>query len=363
MNIKYRCIECNRESPPDFFRLKCEESDYSCFDIFYEKKEHLSEIHLPVGSEDVIKLGEGNTPCISLKDNFPKINDLICKLEYFSPTSSFKDRGSSILISAAKKNGVLEFAEDSSGNAGASMSAYASHAGIKAHIFAPEITPSSKTDQIKMFGAELHKIPGPRQNSTEAVKKFCKETAIPYVSHNYNPFFIEGMKSFAYEIYEEYGELVSDIVIPVGNGSLTVGAFKGFNELKVAGKIKKIPKLHCVQVKGFSPISNKSNNIDWEFDTSSSTLAGGIAVSDPPRINQVIQCIIESEASAIVVDEEDILNWHKKIAKLGILSEITSAAVFAGVESLINMNKINEESVVLVPVTGSGLKDLSNVMI
>lgn len=360
MNHKYICIECQREFQADFFKLKCEESDYSCFNIKYNE-DKLSFPVMPIPLEQIKTLGEGRTPTVSFKNKYPKVNDLIFKLEYFSPTSSFKDRGTSILLSLAKKNGITEFAEDSSGNAGASMSAYAMNLGLKAHIFAPQSTPESKKKQIKIFGADLHSIEGPRQNSALAVKDFCEKTGIPYVSHNYNPYFIEGMKSFAYEIYQDYQEDITDIVIPVGNGSLLIGAYKGFSELKTLGLINKIPKLHCIQIEGFSPISNKFNKKPWSFDSDSTTLAGGIAVSDPPRINQVLNCLSKSNSSSEIVSEHEVLKWHKEIATWGILSEITCAAALAGCEVLERKGIINKTSNVLVPITGSGLKDISNV--
>ncbi|MEC7920827.1 MAG: threonine synthase [Chloroflexota bacterium] len=361
MNHKYVCIECNKEFEADFFKLKCEESDYSCFDIKYYK----SNANFPVlpSPLDIKSLGEGSTPVVSFKDKFSDLGDFIFKLEYFSPTGSFKDRGTSLLLSKAKEVGIKEFVEDSSGNAGASMSAYAKNLGMKCHIFVPDQTPLNKKSQIKIFGAELHNVPGPRQNSTIAAKEFCDKTSIPYVSHNYNPYFIEGMKSFAYEIFEEFNDRITDIVIPVGNGSLLIGAYKGFKELKNQGLINKIPKLHCIQVEGFSPISNKFMNLDWEFDVNSKTLAGGIAVSDPPRINQVIDAIKESESECEIVSEEKTLSWHKEIASWGILSEITCAAALAGTEKLLNRGVIGKDSNVIVPITGSGLKDLSNVKI
>ena len=359
MNHKYICIECKREFESDFFKLKCEESDYSCFDIkYYENNANIPVLPSPL---TIRSLGEGSTPVVQFKDKFPELGDFIFKLEYFSPTGSFKDRGTSLLLSKAKESGVKEFVEDSSGNAGASMSAYAKNLGMKCHIFVPEQTPLNKKNQVKIFGGELHNVAGPRQNSTVAAKEFCNKTGIPYVSHNYNPYFIEGMKSFAYEIYEEFNEKITDIVIPVGNGSLLIGAYKGFNELKGLGLIKRIPKLHCIQMEGFSPIYKKFNNLDWQFDPSSKTLAGGIAVSDPPRINQVIECIRKSGAECEIVSEEKTLSWHKEIANWGILSEITCAAALSGTEKLLNRGVIGKDSNVVVPITGSGLKDLSSV--
>ena len=99
----------------------------------------------------------------------------------------------------------------------------------------------------------------------------------------------------------------------------------------------------------------------WIFNPSdSSTIAGGIAVSEPPRKNQVIQSILESNGSAISVNDESISKWHKKLAQLGILIEPTCAAVIAGVEKLCKKGVLTNNSKVLVPLTGSGLKDLKS---
>ena len=111
----------------------------------------------------------------------------------------------------------------------------------------------------------------------------------------------------------------------------------------------------------FSPIVNKFNSLDWEFNELSKTLAGGIAVSNPPRLNQVIESIRTSNGKAIEVSESNILNWHKKLASWGFLSEITCAAALAGTEKLIESGVINEKSNIVIPITGSGLKDLDKV--
>ena len=119
--------------------------------------------------------------------------------------------------------------------------------------------------------------------------------------------------------------------------------------------------MHCIQVEGFSPIVKKFNSLEWKFNEFSKTLAGGIAVSNPPRLNQVIESIRNSNGKAIEVSEANILNWHKELASWGFLSEITCAAALAGTEKLIESGVINEKSNIVIPITGSGLKDLDKV--
>ena len=358
MDYTYICIECRNTSKPNFYKLKCtvgdcEFSDTACFDIVNNLNNSFKF--------DSYNLGEGNTPTVDISEKFPEVLSANLKLEYFSPTGSFKDRGTSVLIKQAHKNGVTEFAEDSSGNAGASMSAYAANIGMKAHIFTPSSTPENKKNQIKIFGSELHLIDGPRENSTIEVKKFTNSTGITYLSHNYNPFFIEGMKSFGEEVFNEFGPEITDIVIPVGNGSLLLGAKKAYEELISLKKITRMPKIHCIQVEGFSPIVKKLNNSKWEFDESSKTLAGGIAVTNPPRINQVVEAVKNSSGIGVEVSENKTINWHRKLARWGFLSEITCAAAMAGTEKLIELGVLNKISNVVIPITGSGLKDIDKV--
>ena len=358
MNYTYICTECRNTSKHNFFKLKCtmgdcEFSDTACFDIVNS---------LNTSSKfDSYNLGEGNTPVVDISEKFPEVLSANLKLEYFSPTGSFKDGGTSVLIKQAHKNGVIEFAEDSSGNAGASMSAYAANIGMKAHIFTPRSTPENKKNQIKIFGSELHLIEGSRENSTIEVKKFTNSTGITYLSHNYNPYFIEGMKSFGEEVFNEFGHQVTVIVVPVGNGSLLLGAKKAYEELISLKKIKRVPKLHCIQVEGFSPIVKKLNNFNWEFNESSKTLAGGIAVTNPPRINQVVEAVKSSSGIGMEVSESEIISWHRKLARWGFLSEITCAAAMAGTEKLIELGVLNKTSNVVIPITGSGLKDIDKV--
>ena len=180
-----------------------------------------------------VTLGEGGTPLIAL----PSVEDavggvrVIAKLEFMNPTGSFKDRGTATMLSVAMEHGVRAVVEDSSGNAGASVSAYAARAGIAAHVFAPESAPEAKLGQIRVYEAETHPTPGPREASTEAAVAFQRQHGMVYASHNLSPYFVEGTKTFVYEIATQMATAPDHIVIPVGNGSLLLGAWKAYREL------------------------------------------------------------------------------------------------------------------------------------
>ncbi|NQW16342.1 MAG: threonine synthase [Chloroflexi bacterium] len=305
-------------------------------------------------------LGEGGTPLVELPHLAAElgVKRLWVKLEFLAPTGSFKDRGSAVLISMAKEHGVTDFIEDSSGNAGASLSAYAATAGLNAHVFAPASAGQGKKDQIRVFGAELHEIDGPRQASTDAAVAFVEERGLPWLSHNLSPYFMEGMKAFAYEVRTSAAVNVDHIVFPVGNGSLIGGAFKGYSEMRESGVIHALPKLHAVQASAIQPIVALLNGDAWTPDTSATSVASGISVTRPPRLNEIVEFVRCSYGSGVAVGEDEILAWQRRLASTsGIFAEATSAAAFVGLEALIANGVIGAGDEVLIPLTGSGLKE------
>lgn len=308
-----------------------------------------------------ITLGEGLTPVIQL-DKLAQdlsIKNIDAKLEYMNPTGSYKDRGVASMITMAKEFNIDEVVEDSSGNAGAAVSAYSAAASIKAHIFAPETAPTAKIRQIKVYGAEVHSIEGPRDHTTAKAIEFQKQNNLVYLSHSWSPFFLEGTKSFAMEVALAYPQnLPEHIIFPVGNGGLYLGAWIGFNELKAKNLIEKIPRLHAVQSSQIMPIASTFNNTTWTPDQAGSTIAGGISVAHPARGKQVIDALIKSNGKATACNDDQISNMQRILAQdEGIFLEPTSASAFAGIKNLISDGTIKTEDTILVPITGFGLKD------
>jgi len=305
-------------------------------------------------------LGEGDTPIIFLEKTGEALGlgSLWAKLEFMAPTGSFKDRGSAILTTMGRDLGVTEFVEDSSGNAGASLSAYAAAAGLKAHVFAPASAASGKLDQIQIFGASLHKIEGPRQAATDAAEEFVKERGFVYMSHNLSPYFSEGMKAASYEIVEVLEDGIDHVVLPIGNGSLLIGMVRGYRELFEAGVIAKIPKFHGVQAHAVRPVVAELNGEEWSHDDVQPTNASGIAVSKPPRLAEMVEAIKSTGGSGVTVDEDSLIEWQTRLASSeGVFAEMTSAGAFAGLTKLIDSGVIERDSNVCVPITGSGLKE------
>lgn len=360
MKFLFECLACGETTPPSVHRLRCEPCG-GLFKVVYDTVPNDTRPRTPATAVDQsLTLGEGSTPVVRLKRAGERlgIERLWAKLEFMAPTGSFKDRGSAVLISAAMDEGVTEFVEDSSGNAGASLSAYAAAAGMTAHVFVPASAAHGKLDQIRIFGAELHAIDGPRQAATEAAERFVSERNLPYLSHNLSPYFSEGMKSVAYEVADSAAANVQHIVLPVGNGSLLIGAKSGFDELVEVGVIGSAPAFHAVQANAVQPIAAAVNDEEWDPAMAKPTVASGIAVSVPPRLEQCVEAVQSSGGSAVAVADDVALGWQRWLAASeGIFCEVTSATAFAGLENLLATGKIRPDEPVLVPITGSGLKE------
>jgi threonine synthase len=358
MNTHLECLECFNRYVANVASLRCPACS-GLFKLAYRDAPMGDRPRLPEYDSQV-SLGEGGTPIVRLDRTASRlgITGLYAKLEFMAPTGSFKDRGSAVLMSAAAAEGVREFIEDSSGNAGASLSAYAAAAGIKAHVFVPASAARGKLDQIRIFGAVLHAIEGPRQAATDAAEKFVVERGLPYLSHNLSPYFSEGMKAVAYELHRSDIGRVDHVVLPVGNGSLLIGAKTGYDELLAAGVIDSAPKFHCVQAEGVQPITAAINGAVWSRADVQPTIATGIAVSVPPRLAQCVDAVRESGGSAVVFADASAKSWQQRLARdEGIFCEVTSAAAFAGLEQLMSAGKIGKNDSVVIPITGSGLKE------
>ena len=360
-DIALGCSACDASHPADLTTLQCQACG-SPLDVRYSDRSSGDSVPLPVrDAASLVSLGEGNTPAVPIPamGRMLGLRRLWAKLEFMNPTGSFKDRGTSVMVSVAREHGVTEIVEDSSGNAGASVAAYAARAGIKAHIFAPASAPAGKVQQIRVYGAEAHLIEGTREDTTEATIAYYKEQGLVYASHNLSPYFLEGTKSFAYEVTDEFPDGLPDhIVMPVSNGSLFIGAWKGFLEMQDAGRISTMPRLHCVQARAAMPIVAAYNGTDWSPEPGAKTVAGGISSVSPPRMLQSVAVLKATDGVPVAVDDPDILRWQKLLAETeGLYGEPTSAAVFAGLQELVKLGEIDEDDTVLVPITGLGLKD------
>lgn len=274
-----------------------------------------------------ISFQEGYTPLLEMQFEG---RQLWVKQDQTFPTGSYKDRGASVLISLLRENEITEILEDSSGNAGAAIAAYAAKAGIKSHIYAPHSNSSGKLTQIKAYGAQLHSIQGSREDVAKAAYKAAHH--IFYASHVWHPFFFQGTKTFAYEMCEQMGWQAPDVcLLPAGNGSLLIGAYIGFKDLLEAGIISKIPRFIAVQAENCNPLYKAwANGLDDILvESMQPTMAEGIAAATPKRARQILRIIRETHGEIWQVEESEIKRVTLHLMKKGFFVEPTSAVVFA----------------------------------
>ncbi len=361
-----RCSTCDRRYAADMRTLACEQCE-TPLDVAYGASAPRimhGRHQMPLPLQDPASaptLGEGDTPLVALPAIAMELDldRLLGKLEFVNPTGSYKDRGAAVMMAVAREQGVSEVVEDSSGNAGAAVSAYAARCGITAHIFAPADAPAAKVAQIRVYGAEVHSIEGSRDDTTTAAMAYARDNDIVYASHAWSPYFPEGTKSFAYEVVDQLdGQAPDHVVFPVGNGGLLLGAYAGFRELHEAGHIGGIPRLHAVQSRGVMPLVEGMAGRDWDASTATKTVAGGISVVAPVRGAQVIDSLRATGGSAVAVLDDDILRIQRLLASgEGVFAEPTSAAAFAGLELLVQNGAVKRDDLTAVAVTGFGLKD------
>jgi len=280
---------------------------------------------------------------------------IIFKQDYLFPTGSFKDRGASVLVSKIKELGIKKVIIDSSGNAGCAVSAYCARAGIECMVLVPENASEEKLIQIKKYGAKLFVVQGDREDTAQVALKMAEK--IYYASHYYNPYFFHGTKTFAYEVAEQLNWNTPDaMVLPIGNGTLLLGAYIGFSELYQQKIIKRIPKLIGVQSTSCAPLFYMlKHNINKIPDLNiKRTIAEGIAIDKPPRANQIIEMVKKTRGTIITVSDSEIKNTLKEVYKQGIYIEPTSGVGVAGVKKYLKI--ANKKEFIVSTFTGHGLK-------
>jgi threonine synthase len=309
---------------------------------------------LAVDARDAVSLGEGGTPLTGGGwDGVP----VRFKLEFMMPTGSFKDRGMTVLVSYLKSRGIDRVLEDSSGNAGASLAAYAAAAGLACRILVPEAASYPKIAQIAACGADTVTIRGSRQDVADAAIAMSRE--IFYASHNWQPMFVEGVKTLAYELWEQLGFRAPDnVVVPVGYGSNVLGCARGFEELVRCGEIARGPRLFGVQAANCAPLhaAYEAKRESLEAVAVTPTIAEGIASSKPTRVREVLGAVRDSGGSIVAVSEDEIVDALGALARKGLYIEPTSAAAAAGLTRLIGSGAIRAGEVTVLVLTGSGLK-------
>ncbi|MEK4023318.1 threonine synthase [Sporosarcina sp. FSL W7-1283] len=320
---------------------------------------------LPVqNKENVVTLGEGMTPLLPMKQIGADmdISNLLMKDEGIIPTGTFKARGAAVGVSMAKELGIQELAMPTNGNAGASWALYAARGGINSTIVMPIDAPKITRNECAIAGADLHLVNGLISDAGKIISQTVKEYALFDVSTLKEPYRIEGKKTMGYEIAEQLGWKVPDVILyPTGGGVGLIGIYKALKELQTLGWIAedKLPRLVAVQAEGCAPIVKvwKENKMESEFWVDSETIAFGVNVPKALGDFLVLQSLYETNGCAIAIDDETILEEQRKIARMeGTFICPEGASTFSAARRLREKNWIKANEVVIALNTGAGLK-------
>ena len=299
---------------------------------------------LPV--DRLVTLGEGMTPLVEAVDW-----DASFKLEYLAPTGSFKDRGASTTISQAMSMGVDRVVEDSSGNAGAAIAAYAARAGLDAEVFVPADADRGKRRLIERTGATVVAVEGSREAVAAACHERAEASDVWYASHAWRPSFLAGTATVAIEVCAARGWDAPDaFVLPAGHGTLLLGAYRGLSALRAAGWIDELPRLHVAQAAGCAPVVDALGG----SPSGENRVADGLQIREPARFDELIEAVEATGGTAVAIDGDTTTAATDRLARDGFHVEPTAAVAPAALGELRERGVLDGD--VVVPLTGSGLK-------
>jgi threonine synthase len=283
---------------------------------------------------------------------------VLAKLEGGLPTGSFKDRGTTVTVSWLRSRGVREIVVDSSGNAGASFAAYAARGGLRLRLFVPADASPAKLLQARAHGAIVVTVPGPRSAAGDAARRALEGAGpdVAYASHLWQPAFLAGTATFAYEVFEQLGRWAPDAVVaPLGGGTLLLGVHLGFTRLREAGLIDRVPRLVGVQSDACAPLARafRAGQPDAAAVTPGATIAEGIRIDRPPRSRQILAAIRETGGDIVEVTDDEIRASVRSLVAQGVFVEPTSAAAHAG---LARVDHGDASGTIVIAMTGHGLK-------
>ncbi|MEU9295791.1 threonine synthase [Streptomyces sp. NPDC048266] len=369
----YVCPRCLVNSPTDALTWRCPKcrgpwdlefaSEPVSLPSLASRRNSLwryEEVLPPMPYAAEVSLGEGRTPLVPLTvSDTGAPSSVSAKLDFLMPTLSFKDRGAVMLaahaLRLARAGGVDRVVADSSGNAGTAVAAYGARAGLDCLVFVPEGTSPKKLEQIRAHGARVVEVPGGRETTARAAREAAGRPGTFYASHVYNPYFLHGTKTYVYELWEDLGGRLPDtLVVPVGNGTLLLGAALALDELHRHGLVGTRPALVAVQAEAVSPLAAAFHAGAEELGAPPPvrpTLAEGIAIPAPPRARQILQAVRATGGTFLTVTEDQIRTAQRDLARRGLFVESTGVACWAAVQAA-----PPRPGLTVVPLCGAGAK-------
>lgn len=365
IQCKYVCSECGREYEitPEIMLCpfctkgqKDNEPLRGILEIKYSTDGPFNiEELLPLDPEDMPDLPVGNTP-LWKAEHLDDHKHLYLKDDTGNLTGSFKDRASILVAAFAKKNQINEIVLASTGNAGSSMAGIAAACGIKTTIFLPKTAPKAKMVQALQYGAKVVSVDGNYDMAFDLSLEYSKKHKLLSRNTAYNPLTIEGKKSVSIELFRQIGDAPDYIFVPVGDGVILSGVYKGFKDLLQFGFIEKMPIIVAVQAEGSPAIHDALKRGSFE-KCQSVTIADSIAVDVPRCGYYALKQLQKFNGQSILVSDEEILLAQKELSeKAGLFAEPAAAASYAGYKK--TKKGIDGDAKVVLLITGTGLKDI-----
>ena len=319
---------------------------------------------LPVGSaESAPPLRVGWTPLYEGR-GLLGLRKLFIKDDSLNPTASLKDRATSVGIARAMEEGVAAIAAASTGNAGSSLAGFAAAAHLPCYIFVPADAPKPKIAQLLVYGATVFAVDGSYDDAFDLAAAAIEHYGWYNRSCAVNPYLIEGKKTVAFEICEQLGFMAPDkVFIPVGDGCIASGVYKGFAEFARLGFIERVPELIGVQAEGCDPIKVAFDGQCEIVPCEACTIADSIAAGHPRNWRKATRGIRTSGGSMMTVTDDEILAAIATLGReAGVFAEPAGATAFAGLTKAVSEGTIGSDEMVVVLMTGSGLKDTDSAM-
>lgn len=309
---------------------------------------------LPINPKTpIVTLGEGGTPLVYACTLSEMLNNQVyLKVEGMNPTGSFKDRGMTVAISKAAENGAKAVICASTGNTSASATAYAVKAGMTSAVLIPDgKIAMGKLAQAIVHGAKVLQVQGNFDDCLVLAKNLAENYPVALVN-SVNPDRIEGQKTASFEVVDRLGDAPDIHVLPVGNAGNITAYWKGYVEYKNDSISSKLPQMWGFQAAGAAPI------VDGKIVEKPETLATAIRIGNPASWQQALNAKDESKGRIDKVTDEQILSsYHLLAEKEGVFVEPSSAAGVAGLLMLKEKNELPKDKIIVITVTGNGLKD------
>ncbi len=383
MNFTYQCNECKKEFTTDDIVYRCPHCggtetenemqrgnlrvllDPDGLKVAVDRKRIRPADFMPYPIPESDTYPVGNTPLIGPSRLRKKtgVPELYLKNDGMNPSGSFKDRASQLVAAQALHYGISTVTLASTGNAGSAMACAGAAYGLDIVLFVPHTAPENKLLQSVIYGARVVPIADTYDTAFRLSLEYTEKHGGINRNTGYNPMTIEGKKSISIELFNDLEGSIPDVVyIPVGDGVIFSGVYKGFFDLREAGFISDLPRLVAVQSTGSNSIARAWESGRRDTIPAATTTADSISVASPANGRMAVDYIVDSRGWATEVTDEAISSAQVELAaEAGTFVEPAAAAAYAGFLEDLQAGRINWTDKVVILLTGIGFKDMKAV--